>query len=70
MSDNGYLLEIIEVQCVSGKWFGSAVCVQRDKNTAYIVSQSADQNHFRAVGNLWFLFTTSYFNFGGSFDLS
>ena len=32
-----------------GKWFGSAACVQRDKNTVYIVSQSADQNHFRAV---------------------
>ena len=29
------------------KWFGLAVCVQRDRYKVYIVSQSAYPNHFR-----------------------
>ena len=40
----------LQVQCVPRKWFGSAVCVQRDRQPVYnIVSQSADPNQFRGT---------------------
>ena len=31
------------------KWFGSAVCVRRHRKIVYIVSESADPNHFRGT---------------------
>ena len=38
---------IYYIQCVPRKWFGSAVCIQRDSEIVYIVSLSADPNYFR-----------------------
>ena len=32
--------------------FGSAVCVQTDRSIVYIVSQSADPNHFRGTAGI------------------
>ena len=39
-----------EIQCVPRSGFGSGVCVHR--RIAYVVSQSADLNHFRGTVGL------------------
>ena len=41
-----------DIPAVPRKWFGSADCIQSDRYLVHIVSQSADPNHFRLVGEL------------------
>ena len=40
------------IKCVPRRGFGSAVCVQRDRQIVHIVSQSADLNPFRGTAGM------------------
>ena len=41
------VIDFNQLQCGPRKGFGSADCLQRDREMVYIVSQSADPNFFR-----------------------
>ena len=47
-----FFFSISFIKCVPRRGFGSAVCVQRDRQIVHIVSQSADLNPFRGTAGM------------------